>query len=153
LRQLLSGRPWFMLASVLSCPPRSQDVVQTTPAPALRFEVLGLIEPEDSAFARRRRGPVSQGQIFLRDSVVLPEGGMDLQGELVVHRPDTLELLLHIGRDRGGVVMMSFPAFYEASITNLPTGRYLLRRTILFHRFSGDIRRSQAAPDSLVTIR
>jgi hypothetical protein len=78
---------------------------------------------------------------------------MDLQGELVVHRPDTLELLLHIGRDRGGVVMMAFPAFYEASITNLPTGRYLPRRTILFHQFTGDIRRTQAALDSIVTVR
>jgi hypothetical protein len=77
---------------------------------------------------------------------------MDVQGELVLHRPDTLELVIHVGRARGGVVKMSFTEPYEASISNLRPGRYLLRRTVILHLFTGDTRRVQAAPDTLVSI-
>ena len=78
---------------------------------------------------------------------------MDVQGELVLHTPDTLELVIHVGRARGGVVKMEFRVPYEASITNLHPAQYLLRRTVVFHLFTGDTRRIQIAPDSLVTVQ
>jgi hypothetical protein len=95
---------------------------------------------------------VPPGQIILRDTVTVPMGGMDVQGELVVHSPDTLQLLLHLGRARGGVVAMVMPVPYEASITGLPPGRYILRRSIVTYSITGQPRRAEAAPDTVLTI-
>jgi hypothetical protein len=78
---------------------------------------------------------------------------MDVQGELVVHAPDTLELLLHLGRTRWGVTMMEMRVPYQASITGLQPGRYLLRRSILVHVLGLQTRRTVAARDTVVTIR
>ena len=141
------------MAGFLSCTTQGYRALPSGLAPKLRFEAEQFPESRDSGASRARRGPVPQGQIFLRDTVQVPEGGMDLQGELVVHLPDTLELLFHVGRHHQGVVMMVMAVPYQASITNLPPGRYVLRRTQVLYVFSGDIRRHQLAVDSIVVIR
>ena len=144
---------WCVTACLLSYAPHARAQVPKVISPVLRFELEPFPESVEGAAARRERGPVSPGQIYLRDTVTVPEGGMDVEGELLLHTPDTLELLIHVGRRRGGVVMMEFRMPYEASITNLPPAHYVLRRTVVFHTFTGDTRRVEVAPDSLVTVQ
>jgi hypothetical protein len=77
---------------------------------------------------------------------------MDVEGEMLVHPPDTLDLLVHVGSRRGGAVHMAWRVAYEASITDLAPGHYLLRRFEILHVFTGELRRMPLALDTLVTV-